>query len=167
MTLRAARTIATCRVINFAVMIGAAVAVVPTPERWFWIFAIILTVGILQSRHIYVGLFPVQLPNFDDEVAGLMLSGTSEEAAVLQTSRGEASRAIFVTVASALCCAMLDLTAYAVSFHIGPSAAEINAIVGQAALWIVGFGALLFILPFVALVFHLRSTKRRDSQPPP
>jgi hypothetical protein len=162
MTPRAARTVATCSIISYAVMIVAVIAVLLVRN---WIFAgfIVLAVTMVRSRNIYVGYVPLQFPGFDDRVAGLMLGGTSEEAAIREASFGESVQAVGSTIIGSLICVVLVLVAYGVSFHLGLSVDAIGAIVRQAALWLVGIGVLGIILPLGLVAFSLRNTKRPNS----
>ena len=148
MTSRAARTITICRWIALAIMaIGIAVTI-----RVSWIFSafIVFMVTIFQSRHIYVGWVPVDLPGFEDQVAGEMLSGMSEEWAVAFVSRSEAGRAIFLTVFSALICAAIALAAHGIVL---PNS-WVSWFLGRAALWIVGVGVAVVVLPIVLYPFY-------------
>ncbi len=132
-------------------------------RNWFFAGFIVFFATLLQSRNIYAGYVPLQIPSFDDQVAGLMLGGTSEQAAILEVSRGESIRAIGMTIVGSLVCVMLVLMAYGVSFHLGLSVDAIGAIVRQAALWLVGIGVLGVILPLGLVAFELRNTKRPNS----
>ncbi|MGA7572286.1 MAG: hypothetical protein WBG27_07325 [Candidatus Aquilonibacter sp.] len=162
MTPRAARTVAICRAIAYAVMIGAVIAVIPTRMNWFWAIWIVFVVVMLQSRQIFVGYVPLRFPDFDDQVAGLMLGGTSEDVAVAQVSRGLAGAAIFMLIPTTLLCVMIDLTAYGISYHIGLPPEVIGGFVAHAALWLVGIALVCIVLPMVFIPLSLRAAKRKE-----
>lgn len=162
MTPRAARTIALCRGVALAVMIAGVIAVIPTHKNWFWAISIVVAVAVLQSRRIYVGYIPLKAPDFDDQVAGLMLGGTSEEVAVAQVSRGTAGAAIFMLIPTILLGVMIVLTAYGVSFRTWFPPDAIGVFVAHAALWLVGIALVCIVLPFVLLALSLRPAKRKE-----
>ena len=165
MTPRAARTIALCRGIALAVMIAGVIAVIPTHKNWFWAISIVVAVAVLQSGRIYVGYFPLKAPDFDDQVAGLMLGGTSEEVAVAQVSRGMAGAAIFILIPTILLCVMIVFTAYGVSFRTWFPPDAIGVFVAHAALWLVGIALVCIVLPFVLLALSLRPPSAKSRRP--
>jgi hypothetical protein len=162
MTPHAARTVATCRMISYAVMLVAVIAVLLV-RNWLFAGFIVLAVTMVRSQNIYVSYVPLQYPGFDERVAGLMLGGTSEEAAIREASFGESIQAVGSAIIGSLICVLLVLVAYGVSFHLGLSVDAIGVIVRQAALWLVGIGVLGIILPLGLVALSLRTMKRPNS----
>ena len=121
---------------------------------WFASVLIVLMVLALQSRQIFIGYVPLQFPGFDDQVKGVMLGGMSEDAASAQVAQGETFRAVFTTVIAAVVTTIIVLVGYRVG---SPEAWNhwIGSFLGHAALWLVGLGLLMVILPFVLIGYGL------------
>jgi hypothetical protein len=164
MTPRAARVVAICDRIVLAEMIVAIVAVVLAPVsvglKIACVLFILFIVGVFQSRNTYVGYIPVALPNFEEQVKGLMLGGMSEEKAIAQVSRGEIAGAMFFAVITPLFCMMPIAAVYDIPQRLGLTPAVVGGIAGHASLWIVGICAAVAAIPIAMLPFLLRAKSR-------
>ena len=160
---RTARIISIVRFIVWLIAAGAAVALLRL--HWLAPLPILFITSTFMSRRLYFGFFSVQLPSFEELVEGEVLTGATSAEAIKQVSRGELGSELWRGVMSVI----LNVGLVTMLYYPGverPVKEWFESTMRHSALWIVGAGAFLIVLPYIVLVADRRTRETLFSSRP-